>query len=410
MKHHGLSRRLPGFGLLLLCINLLHASPGDPEGISAASPESVGLSSSGLKNIEEAVTAAVESKEIPGAVVLVARRGRVAYLNSFGKRAVAPDEEVMTTDTIFDMASLTKVMATTPAIMLLVEKGSIRLDDKVKRYLPAFVGGGKDVITVRQLLTHYSGLRPDFDLSKPWEGYQAAMEELWKETTQGDPGKEFVYSDLNFIALGEIVRVVSGQPLDQFTRDHIYVPLKMRDTSFNPPAEWRPRIAPTESRARSLAYLKGEGTAGLSTGMLRGEVHDPTAWRMGGVAGHAGLFSTASNVALYAQMLLNRGKSETGRFLSPLSVQAMTSPQSPRMTPSLRGFGWDIDTSYSSPRGDLFAGGYGHTGFTGTSLWVDPSSQTFVVILSNRVHPDGKGDATHLRGAIANIVAASIRD
>jgi len=378
--------------------------------MSTASPESVGLSSSGLKNIDDAVMAAVESKEIPGAVVLVARRGRIAYLRSFGKRALAPNEEPMTADTIFDMASLTKVMATTPAIMLLVEKGAIRLDDKVKRYLPAFVGGGKDAITVRQLLTHYSGLRPDFDLSKPWEGYQTAMEELWKETTQGDPGKEFVYSDLNFIALGEIVRAVSGEPLDVFTRDHIYVPLKMRDTAFNPPPEWRLRTAPTESRVRSLAYLKGEGTAGLSTELLRGEVHDPTAWRMGGVAGHAGLFSTVTNVAIYAQMLLNRGKSEGVRFFSPLTVQAMTSPQSPRMIPSLRGFGWDIDTSYSSPRGDLFAGGYGHTGFTGTSLWIDPASQTFVVILSNRVHPDGKGDATHLRGAIANIVAASIRD
>jgi CubicO group peptidase (beta-lactamase class C family) len=381
-----------------------------PAGLPQASPDSVGLLAGQLQLIDGAVAASIEAKEIPGAVVLVARRGSVAYLKAFGHRAVEPSTEPMTTDTIFDMASLTKVLATAPAIMLLVERGAIRLDDRVKRYLPQFTGGGKDAITVRQLLTHYSGMRPDFDLSKSWEGYDATLQELWKETTQGEPGKEFVYSDLNFIALGEIVRAVSGKKLDAFSRENIYDPLGMSETRFNPPPAWRARIAPTESRTRALAYLKGQGTPAESSGFLRGEVHDPTAWRMEGVAGHAGLFSSARDAAIYAQMLLDRGVHEGRRFLSPLAVQAMTTPQSPRSALPLRGLGWDIDTSYSSPRGDLFGSGYGHTGFTGTSLWVHPASETIVVILSNRLHPEGKGDATHLRGVIANIVAAAISD
>ena len=409
--------KVPAFSsaVLLLCILSCSGWPvrGDerlPAGLPQATPESAGLLVEQLQKIDDAVAAAIEAREVPGAVVLVARRGKVAYLKSFGLRAIEPQPEPMTIDTIFDMASLTKVMATAPSVLLLVEKGAVRLDDRVKRYLPKFSGGGKDAITVRQLLTHYSGMRPDFDLSRLWEGYETALEELWKETTQGDPGKDFVYSDLNYIALGEIVRAMTGKMLNIFSRESVFEPLGMSETRFNPPAEWRARIAPTESRARSLAYLKGQGTPAQTTEYLRGEVHDPTAWRMAGVAGHAGLFSSARDVAIYAQMLLNRGVHDGKRFFSPLGVQAMTTPQSPRAALLLRALGWDIDTSYSSPRGDLFSGGYGHTGFTGTSLWIHPQSATFVVILTNRVHPDGKGDATHLRGVIANIVAASISD
>ena len=379
-----------------------------PAGLPQAAPESVGLLPDVLGQIDAAVAGAIEAKEVPGAVILVARKGSIAYLKAFGQRAIEPESEPMTIDTIFDMASLTKVLATAPSIMLLVERGALRLDDKVKRYLPLFTGGGKDAISVRQLLTHYSGLRPDFDLSKPWEGYESALQELWKEATQGEPGKEFVYSDLNFIALGEIVRTVSGKKLDAFSRENIYEPLGMSETRFNPPPAWKSRIAPTESRSRSLAYLKGQGNPPDSTDVLRGEVHDPTAWRMEGVAGHAGLFSGARDVAIFAQMFLDRGICGGRRFFSPLAIQAMTTPQSPRSALLLRGLGWDIDTNYSSPRGDLFGSGYGHTGFTGTSVWINPASETFVVILSSRLHPDGKGDATHLRGVIANIVAASI--
>jgi CubicO group peptidase (beta-lactamase class C family) len=316
----------------------------------------------------------------------------------------------MTVDTIFDMSSLTKVIATTPLIMLLVENGTLRLEDKVKRYLPAFAGGGKDAITLRQLLTHYSGLPPDFDLSKQWFGYAAALEELYKINTDSEPGKEFKYSDLNFIVLGEIIHVVSGRTLDVFARERIFLPLAMTDTGFLPSMKLLPRIAPTESRRNTLKYLKGQASLPSLDQILRGEVHDPTAWRMGGVAGHAGLFSSAQDLAVFAQMLLGRGTYQEVHLLSPTSVDAMTTPQSPANLPEVRGFGWDLETSYSSPRGDIFKGGYGHTGFTGTSLWVHPPTDIFIIILSNRVHPNGGKDINHLRGAIANIVATAITD
>jgi CubicO group peptidase (beta-lactamase class C family) len=407
--------KLPRYWLsaavVLLLLHTVVAQNGSDSigGLPHADPRTIGLDPAHLGWIDQAVQAAIDNKEIPGAVVLVARHGRIGYLKAFGNRSLEPDVESMT-DTLFDMASLTKVMPTTPAVMLLVERGAVRLGDRVRKYLPKFTGGGKETITLRQLLTHFSGLKPDFDLSHAWQGNEAALQELWREATDRQPGKEFVYSDLNFIALGEIVHAASGQTLDVFAGEQIYGPLGMRDTRFKPPPDWRPRIAPTEPRNRTLAYLKGEGTSAPSGEILRGEVHDPTAWRMGGVAGHAGLFSSARDVAIYAQTLLNGGIFGRTRILMPLTVQAMTSPQSPKETTDIRGYGWDIDTSYSAPRGDLFQDGFGHTGFTGTSLWVSPAMDSFVVILSNRVHPDGKGDATRLRAVIANIVAASISD
>jgi CubicO group peptidase (beta-lactamase class C family) len=382
-----------------------------PKGLTQTNPEAVGMLSSQLKNIDNAVTGAIKDGELPGAVVLVARRGQIAYFRAFGNRSVQPKLEPMTLDTIFDVASLTKVMVTTPSIMLLVENGTLRLDDKAKRYLPNFTGGGKENITVRQLLNHHSGLPPDFDLSRQWFGYSAALEELWKTNAVSEPGTEFAYSDLNFITLGEIIHTLSGETLDAFAKEHIFVPLDMLDTYFRPPATLLKRIAPTESRRNTLNYLKGQASQASLDEILRGEVHDPTAWRMGGVAGHAGLFSCAQDLAIYAQMLLNQGMHrEKKRFLSPLTIQAMTSNQSPGDSIQIRGFGWDLNSSYSSPRGDIFMEGFGHTGFTGTSLWIHPPTNTFIIILSNRVHPEGGKDINHLRGAIANIVAAAISD
>ena len=403
-------RIIVGIGLALAALLQTAAADETEKGLGLSPPEAIGLLPSHLKYIDDAARAAIERSEIPGAVVLVARRGRIGYLKAFGSRALQPVREPMTIDTIFDIASLTKVIATTPSIMLLVERGAVRLGDKVKRYLPQFTGGKKEEITVHQLLTHYSGLPPDFDLSKQWQGHEQALEQLWKEKTVSDPGKDFAYSDLNFITLGEIVHAVSGRSLDTYAQERIFQPLGMSETTFLPPASWKSRIAPTEPRSNTLQYLKGVGTPEQAEEILRGEVHDPTAWRMGGIAGHAGLFSTARDLAIYVQMLLNDGSWMGQRLLSPLAVRAMTSPQNPPNSTSLRGFGWDIYTSYSSPRGDLFPDGYGHTGFTGSSVWVDPATKTFVILLSNRVHPDGKGDVTHLRGVIANIVAASIND
>jgi CubicO group peptidase (beta-lactamase class C family) len=370
--------------------------------LTETTPEEAGFSSSGLQNIDTAVEASIKEGELPGAVVLAARHGKIAWLKAYGNRAVRPETEPMTTDTIFDIASLTKVVATTPAIMQLVDKGVLRLGDPVKRYLPKFTGGGKDDVTVRQLLTHYSGLRAGFDLSKEWFGHPAALEEIWREKVSGTPGRSFNYSDLNFIVLAEIVRAVSGKGIDAYAREHIFEPLGMTETAFQPPSGWAARIAPTEMRQSPPQVKPSEYK------MLRGEVHDLTVWRMGGVSGQAGLFSSARDLAVYAQTLLNLGVYGGERVFSGAAVTAMSSPQSPPQAANIRGYGWDINSEYSSPLGDLYSGGFGHTGFTGTSIWIHPPSGSFVIILSNRVHPTGGKNINHLRSVVANIVAASI--
>jgi len=404
-------RNLPVFCLAVAATIFLSAATGLAEGrrsgLAQAGAESLGLLAQNLKYIDDAVAVSIQAGETPGAVVLVGRHGKIAYLKAFGNRSVLPAAEPMTVDTIFDVSSLTKVVATVPASMLLVENGSLRIEDRVKRYLPLFAGKGKDALTVRQLLTHYSGLAPDFDLSRSWSGRPAALEELWNAEADSEP--EFAYSDINFIALGEIVNSIAGKPLDVFSRERIFAPLGMKDTGFRPLPELVARIAPTEPRKNTLRYLKGQASESLDK-MVRGEVHDPTAWRMGGVAGHAGLFSTAQDLAIFAQMLLGGGTYQGLRLLSPMTVSAMTSPQSPPGAKDVRGYGWDLESIYSAPRGDLFKGGYGHSGFTGTSLWIHPASDTFVIILSNRVHPNGGKDLNHLRAVIANIVAAAICD
>ncbi len=313
------------------------------------------------------------------------------YRKAYGNRALEPRREPMTLDTIFDLASLTKVIATTTAVMQLVEQGKVRLNDPVAKYLPEFAQNGKDDVTIRQLLTHYSGLAPDLDLKTPWEGKDTAYRMAFAETPQDPPGSRFSYSDINFIVLGALVERVSGESLDEYCERHIFVPLKMTHTRFLPPAAWRAKIAPTQ-------YDENEH-------MLRGVVHDPTARRMGGVAGHAGLFSTADDLAKFAQALLNGG----GGVLSPLSVEKMTQPEQPPSAPVLRGFGWDIDSPFSSNRGDLLpVGSYGHTGFTGTSMWIDPTTQTYIILLTNAVHPRGKGNAIALRSEVATAVAAAL--
>ena len=357
-----------------------------------------------LAAIDRVVAEAIGAGRLPGAVVLVGQGDRDVYLKAVGDRAVLPRREPMTVDTIFDAASLTKVVATATSVMILVEQGRVRLGDRVATYIPEFARHGKEEVTIRQLLTHFSGLRPDLDLEKPFEGYARAIALASDETLQARPGERFIYSDINFFLLGEIVARVSGQPLDEFARTRIFAPLGMRDTGFRPAAALRPRIAPTEA-CEPLAWPCG--TPGAP--MLRGIVHDPTARRMGGVAGHAGLFTTAADLARFCRMLLNRGELDGVRILSPLTVDAMTRPSSPPGHASVRGLGWDIDSQYSSSRGDLFPiGSFGHTGFTGTSIWIDRSTEMFVVFLSNRVHPDGKGDVTPLRGRVATIAASAV--
>ncbi len=329
---------------------------------------------------------AVADGNIPGGVLLVGHNGRVVYREAFGSRSLEPVRERMTLDTVFDLASLTKCVATTISVMKLVEEGRVRLNDPASAYLPQFAQNGKQDITLRELLTHYSGLAPDLDLQAPWTGRDTGFAMAMAQKPVNPPGSRFVYSDINFEVLGFIVEKVSGEPLDQFAEKHIFKPLGMRHTGFRPPEERLPHIAPTEYDEHGK--------------MLRGVVHDPTARRMGGVAGHAGLFSTADDLALFAQDLLSGFT-----VLTRDSVEKMTTPQTPANAPSVRGFGWDIDSPFSTNRGEMLpVGSFGHTGFTGTSLWIDPVTRTYIILLTNAVHPHVGKSVVSLRGRVANAV------
>ena len=345
--------------------------------------------------LDATVEKAVHDGLIPGAVLVVGRNGKILHRKAYGERQLIPSREAMTVDTIFDAASLTKVIATTPALMKLFEAGKLRIADPVTAYLPEFQGGRSD-ITIRDLMTHFSGLRPDLDLEPRWSGYENGIHRALIDKPAGPPGLHFVYSDINFELLGEIVHRLSGEMLDAYTHEKIFEPLGMHETMFKPPASLRARIAPTEIDP--------------DTGKpFRGVVHDPTSRYMGGVAGHAGLFTTASDLAKFATMMLNMGEYKGERIFSPLTVRKFTSPNTPPDQPVLRGLGWDIDSPYSSNRGELYPiGSYGHTGFTGTSIWMDPSTKSYVILLTNVVHPKRGKSLSSLRSRVATIVAASM--
>jgi len=348
-----------------------------------------------FSSIDTLVEQAVEHQQIPGAVVEIGHDGHVVFRKAYGERSLEPVRETMTADTVFDMASLTKPLMTATAIMQLCEQGKLSFNDPVAKYLPEFAANGKRDITIRQLLTHYSGLPPDLSLDRPWEGKAEAFRQAFAIQPATPAGMRFVYSDINYIVLGALVEKLSGMPEDEYVRQKIIAPLGLQHTRYLPPVEWRDRIAPTQ-------YEHGV--------MLRGVVHDPTARRMGGVAGHAGLFSSADDVAIYAQNLLDRLAGRPSRFpLSRAILQKMVTPEQPATGTALRGFGWDIDSPYSSNRGEIFpVGSFGHTGFTGTSLWMDPVSDTYVIVLSNSVHPNGPKSITALRGKIADAAAVAL--
>ena len=344
-----------------------------------------------LAPVDAIVNNAVAQGQTPGAVVLVGHQGKVIYRKAFGNRSLEPTIEPMTVDTVFDMASLTKVMATTGSIMRMVQLGQIKLNDPVARYIPEFAQNGKQDVTIRQLLTHYSGLRPDLDLKPEWTSQLEAFRLACAEKLINPPGSTFLYSDINFIVLGELVQKLSNMMLNRYAETFIFEPFGMTNSKFLPPQSWFPRIAPTQKDERS----------GL---MLRGVVHDPSARQMGGIAGHAGLFSTADDTAKFAQALLNGGAPVWSRLI----VEKMTTPQQPPNMTVLRGLGWDIDSPFSSNRGELLpVGSFGHTGFTGTSLWIDPTTDTYIVILTNAVHVKN-GNVITLRTEVATAVAAAL--
>jgi uncharacterized protein YbbC (DUF1343 family) len=342
-------------------------------------------------NIDEIMNAAIAHGAIPGGVVLIGHNGKVVYRKAYGQRSVEPVKEAMTADTIFDLASLTKCIATTTSVMKLVQEGKVRLNDPVVAYLPEFGKNGKHDITVRELLTHFSGLPEDLDLKAAWKGRDVAYQMVMDAKPEFAPGSRFLYSDINFEALGFLVEKVSGMSLNEYAAKNVFEPLGMKETRYLPPAEWLPRIAPTE-------YDEDNH-------MLRGTVHDPTARRMGGVAGHAGLFSTADDLSIFAQDML------TGfHVLTPLTVEKMSTPQQPPTAASLRGLGWDIDSPFSTNRGEFYPiGSFGHTGFTGTSIWIDPVTNSYVILLTNAVHPHGHNSAIiSLRALVATAAVESL--
>lgn len=336
---------------------------------------------------------AVNTNLMPGAVLVIGHENQVVYAKAYGYRSLAPTREPMRMDTIFDIASLTKVTATTPSIMRLFEEGKLRIDDPVTKYLPEFQGGKSD-LTIRLLMTHFSGLPPDLELIPEWSGYQTGIDKALNTKPIAPAGTKFIYSDINFVLLGEIVRRLSGQSLAEFAHDQVFAPIGMNETEFLPPPTLVPRIESTE-----INEVTGQP--------LHGVVHDPTARYMGGVAGHAGVFSTAADLTKYAEMLLNMGEFNGKQIFTAATVRKFTEAGSPADQPVLRGLGWDIDSPFSSNRGELFPiGSYGHTGYTGTSMWMDPGSKTFIIFLTNVVHPQHGNSLSSLRSRMATRVAA----
>lgn len=373
---------------------LAGVASGTPPGLPTASPEQVQMDPARLAQIDEAVAEGLHRGDMPGCVVMVCRRGKIALHKAYGHRQIAPTKVSMATDTVFDLASLTKPIATATSVMRLIDLGKLRLDDPVAKFLPEFAENGKGQITVLQLLTHQGGLVADNPLADYDDGPAKAREKLLRIKPVASPGERFVYSDVGFLVLGELIQRISGKTLDEFSRENIFAPLGMSETGYLPGERLRQRAAPTERRGQHW---------------MQGEVHDPRAFALGGVAGHAGLFSSASDLAVFAQMMLQGGEYGGAKILSRESVAEMTRPRP--VARGLRALGWDINSPYSSNRSRAYsARAYGHGGFTRTSLWIDPQYELVVIFLSNRLHPDGKGSVNGLAARIGTIAVESIED
>ena len=384
-----------------LSILIILSSQILPQSLPEAVPAESGMDINILQRADSLIIKAITDGETPGAVLLVSRHGKVVYRKSYGHAQLVPEKKVMTPETIFDLASLTKPIATATSAMILVERGQIRLLDPVSRFIPGYdswvdsASGEKTSIRLWHLLTHSSGLPPYAPVKELEEKYGAPNPDslilhISKVKRESEPGTKFRYSCLNFITLQKVIEQVTGEGLDSFSRRNIFLPLGMINTGYKPNVP----CAATE-------VIDGRPLDGI--------VHDPLARvMMACVSGNAGLFSNADEIAIFAQMMLNGGEYNGVRILSPLTVKTMTTV--PRKVSALgRGLGWDVESAYSSNGGDLFPyGAYGHTGYTGTSLWIDPYTQTAVILLTNRVHPDDSASVVRLRSLVANVVAASI--
>lgn len=383
---------LPSRFWICLCW-LLTVAVAAGERLPQAAPADVGMHAEHLQRIDAVVEEGLSAGKMPGCVVCIGRQGKIVWLRAYGHRSVKPTEAAMATDTVFDLASITKPVATATSIMLLTERGQIRLRDSVATHVPEFADQGKEDVTIEDLLIHQGGLIPDNALGDYDDGPEEALKRVFSLPFHVEPKTKFVYSDMGFVVLGEVVRRVSGKDVHAFSQESIFAPLGMTQTGYLPNDELRARAAVTEER---------EGR------WMQGEVHDPRSYLLGGVAGHAGLFSTAEDLAVYAQMMLDEGEYRGVRILSPRTVAEMTAPHA--VSSGTRGLGWDKRTGYSINRGELMSDrAFGHGGFTGTAMWIDPELDLFVIFLSNRVHPDGKGSVNPLAGRIGTIAAAAIR-
>ncbi len=399
------SRFLPVASVSLLLIGFCAALPPAADAqprthtsLPRSTPQDTGIDASQLNTIDEVVRQAIADGKMPGAVVTIGHRGAIVFQRAYGHRQISPESLAMHTDTVFDLASLTKPIATATSIMRLVDLGMIQLSDAVSEHLPEFAVEEKQDVTIEQLLLHVGGLIPDNAMADYRDGAEVARSNFLKLKLNYKPGTRFRYSDVGFQVLGELIKAKTGKSVAEFGEEAIFRPLGMRQTGFLPRKALRNRAAATQQR---------EGR------WMIGEVHDPRAYVMDGVAGHAGLFSTADDLAIYAQMMLQQGRFGEATILQPETVRRMTAayevPGNTSGTPWTRGLGWDKRSPYSSNRGETMTDdAYGHGGFTGTAIWIDPGLDLFVIFLSNRVHPDGKGLVNPLAGEIGTIAANAV--
>ena len=369
-------------------------SAATPPSIPIIAPESAGMLSDRLAVIDRLVQEGLDQEKMPGAVVVIGRRAGVVFRKAYGFRQTQPERVPMTLDTVFDLASLTKPIATATSVMVLIQQGKIDPASTVATYLPDFAANGKDTITVHQLLTHTGGLIADNSIEDYSGTPEEAIQKICALKPTAPPGTQFTYSDVGYIVLGQIVKAVSGKNVHEFSQEAIYQPLGMNETGYLPAESLRLLAAVTQQREDRW---------------MQGEVHDPRAYALGGIAGHAGLFSTGDDLSRYAVMMLNRGQLGDAAILNEATFSSMTTavdvPRG-RRTP-----GWDARSGYSSNRSDLMTDqAFGHGGFTGTGIWIDPLQDLFVLFLSNRVHPDGKGLVNPLIGRIGTVASAAIVD
>ncbi|SET27739.1 CubicO group peptidase, beta-lactamase class C family [Prevotella sp. kh1p2] len=393
-------KRFSIFLMVFCAVLALRAQP-----LEQVAPASVGLDAAKLAYADQAINRAISRHDIPGAVLAVVRHGKMAYLKAYGHKSVYPKKETMTVETVFDMASCSKSMSTAVAAMILIERGQLRLMDRVDAYIPGFENwkddkGNQTSIRIVDLMTHTSGLPPYADVNMLKAKYGAPnrdgmIDYIAHCRRDFEPTTDFQYSCLNYITLQRIIETISGQNLRDFAKENIFDVLGMSHTDYNPSPALARQCAPTEKQPDGK--------------VLQGIVHDPLARIMnGGISGNAGVFSTAADVAILCAALQNGGEWNGHRILSPLAVKCMRTV--PRRVANIgRTPGWDVFTDYATNKGDLLSdAAYGHTGFTGTSIVIDPENDISVILLTNAVHPDGKGSCIALRSYVANSVAAAI--